>query len=169
MTIGEDIKALERQKTQDRIERNKALLIKFVKEDMVEAYRAAVEKGNTFGPIKAPKEISQLFAAPLSGDSKSPYNNPTSVYSATWRELDAWAASEHLSITTGYNFDNGAWVKPWADYAWGGYLTYQKEELVKPTPPPPRIEKRGVPEWLIWPLLACTILFMVCCYLGVWK
>lgn len=147
-TIGESLKASEDQQTRERIARRSDLLRKFVKEDLLKALQDSIASGYTdHAPVLAPKDIRYLFAAPLDKDVPSPYQNERSVYNDVWRELDAWAASEDLFIRTGHNMGKDNYVRPWADYDWGGSLGIRKPKVepVKPTPPETQKVSRGVP------------------------
>lgn len=145
-TIGEQLKQVEDEKTRDRIAHRSNMLRKFVKEDLLEALKEDIAAGGSgHKGLEAPKEIRHLFAAPLTYNGYDSYTDPNSAYCEVWRELDAWAKSENLAISTGSYFDENQYHEPWDFRRWGGYLyiSVPKPQPVKPTPPAPIKQEQG--------------------------
>lgn len=145
-TIGEQLKQVEDQHTRERIARRSDMLQKFVKEDLLAALKEDIAKGGSGRKaLEAPKEIGHLFAAPMGRGFYDPHTSTESPYYPVWRELDAWAKSENLSISTGSYFDGNQYRGAWETRRWGGYLyiSVPKPEPVKPTPPAPTKQEQG--------------------------
>lgn len=147
-TLGEDLKAIEDQKTNERIARRSDMLRKFVKEDLLKALQQDIENGGDGRKaLEAPADIRHLFAGPLDYDGYCPHTSTRSTYYKVWRELDAWAKGENLAIATGTPFDKNQYGgTPWDMRRWGGYLYIsvpKPEEPVRPTPPALRKVENG--------------------------
>lgn len=172
-TIGESLKASEDQQRRERIVRRSDMLRKFVKEDLLTALQDNITKGGSdYAPVIPPQEIRPLFAASLGGDVPSPYESKRSAYYDVWRELDEWATSEDLFIRTGHNMSKDNYVRPWADYDWGGslgILQKPKAEPVKPTPPAPQMVSKGVPVSVLVIGMIAVILAFILLAVGAFK
>lgn len=173
-TIGEQLKQVEDKHARERIARRSDMLRKFVKEDLLAALKEDIERGGSGRKaVEAPKEIQHLFAAPLNWDGHSPHTSKSSPYNNVWRELDAWAESENLEISTGTPFDEGKYGGvPWDMRRWGGYLkiSVPKPQPVKPTPPAPIKQEQGANITmanLLWGMAIAVIGTFILTYFGI--
>ena len=164
-TIGEELTAIKNDKTRERIARNSDMIRKYVKEDLLAALQANIKAGhNGYAPVLAPEEIRNLFAAPLSAESKTNYNWAGSAYYKVFQEVTKWAEGEGLRLSIGYDMgDNDYGGVPWFNKDWGAYLYIPEKpkptEAVRPTPPQTQKITQGADFGMFgWVLL---ILFII--------
>jgi len=134
MTIGQNLRAIQAQKRQDRIELQSDILREFVKDDLLCALQRAVSDEKDYEAVLAPKEIRRLFAGKLISEDLRPQDDPRSAFHEVWQELKTWADDENLVIHTGHHIGPRGQSTPWHEQNWGGYLTVAKPKATRSTP-----------------------------------